>query len=697
MTTTRKRTTCYECDANCPFDLILDEQQRPVALEGPDCPRGAAQLERLNHPERLLHPLRRVGPPGSDRFERIGWDEALTTIAEALHHTRDEHGPEQAAFFAGYTKEGRPQLQRLAHYFGSPNYLTESGCCFSATMVAEKVTFGYKLKSASLNASAATRCLLVWTTNPPGSVMPFDEHPLLHPERDTGRTVARHLVVVDPRTTETARRADVHLAIRPGTDGALALAFHHEIFANGWADEAFLAEWGSGVDAFRDYVTDFPPERAAAICGVEAADIRRAVALYADCGGPAQIALSPTATVQHANGFQNHRAVILLPAVTGNLDIEGGNRVFHDKVRTTPIDGFRECIDQLPPRLGDERFPVWTRHWPAGQSMLLPDAILHGSPQPIRSLFAIGINASMWANSRRVHEALSALDFFACVDFFLTPTAKQADIVLPAATSLEREALLAYPGCQFRGEVRYREAALPPRGEARADAQIALDLGIALGMGERFWNGDLAASWAEAAEGLPESVREAIYRDPGEGVTMYAEVLDEAGFEGERTYRVRGFPTASGRVEFDSVELRAAGHDGLPVWREPPESPVSTPDVAADFPLVLTSGGRSRYFTHSQQQRLPSTRAGDPVPRATLHPDDASAAGIGHGEPVRVVTRRGAVVFTAEVTEAIKRGVVHCVHGWLEADVNELTDDAHLDPISGFPPLKSALCRIEPA
>ncbi|MFA9462140.1 molybdopterin-containing oxidoreductase family protein [Thiohalorhabdus sp. Cl-TMA] len=684
--TTWKRTTCYECDANCAFDVALNRAGQAVDLKGPNCPRGTAQLEREYHPERLLHPLKRVGPKGSGRFERISWDEALDTIAGRLSEIRETHGAEQAAFFAGYTKEARPQLQRLAHAFGSPNYLTESGCCFSATLAAEKLTLGYRLKSASLLEAEETRCLLVWSTNPPASVVPFEDH---HAARSKA---GRAMVVVDPRRTETAEAADIHLQIRPGTDGALALAFHNVIFENGWADEAFLKRWALGWNSLRDYARAFSPEHVSRICGVDADAIRRAAELYAT-SGPAQIALSPTATVQHSNGFQNHRAIVLLPAVTGNLDIPGGNRFFLDKVRPKPIDLFRETIGELPPRLGEERFPVWTRYWPAGQSMLLPDAILTGQPQPIQALFAIGINASMWPNSRRMLAALEALDFFACSDFFLTETAKRADIVLPAATNLEREALVAYPGCQFRGEVRYRQAVLAPRGEARPDARIALDLGVRLGMPERFWHGDLAASWAEAAEGLTEEVRRRAYEDP-DGAMVFSDVLEEEGFAGERLYELRGFPTASGRIEFDSQELRGAGYDGLPVYREPAESPLASPALAEDYPFVLTSGGRSKYYTHSQQQRFPGLAAKDPVPRAQIHPWDADAQGIRDGADVVVRTPRGAVTFTAEVTDAVKPGVVHCFHGWSKADVNQLTDHLHLDPISGFPPFKSGLCAL---
>ncbi|WP_019591682.1 molybdopterin-dependent oxidoreductase [Thioalkalivibrio sp. ALE20] len=685
------KSTCYECDANCAIDVTLDNAGEPVKIDGPDCPRCYVQLDRRNHPERLLYPLRRTGPRGSGEFERISWDEALDTIAERLRATREEHGAPAAAFFAGYTKEARPQLQRLAHAFGSPNYLTESGCCFSSTKVAEEVTFGTKIKTSSTVASDATRCLLVWSTNPRGSIPLFHQHALAAARPGCAT------VVVDPRVTPLAEQAEVHLQIRPGTDGALALGMHHLIFENGWQDQAFLDEWGNGVEAFREYVAEFPPERVAAICGIEEADLQRAAELYAT-RSPAQIMLSPTATVQHSNGFQNHRAVTLLAAVTGNIDREGGNRFFNDKVTPKPIDLFDHCKENLPPRIGDETFPVWTAHWPAAQSMLLPDAILDGRPQRVRSLLAMGINTAMWPNSKRMEQALGALDFFAVSDFFHNPATHMADIVLPAATSLERPALIAYPGCNFRGELRYRHQAVAPRGEARADAEVFLELGVRLGMGEQFWDGDLEASWAEAAEGIPETIREQVYNDP-DGVTVFAKALDdlvEHGFEeGDRQYRLHGFRTVSGKVEFDAAELRAAGHDGLPVWREPAESPLSTPELARDYPLVLTSGARHKHATHSQHQYLERMRRAMPEPLVELHPQDAAARGIADGDTVEVRSPRGRVAFVAKVTDRIKPGVAHCQHGWNHANINELTDDRNLDPISGFPAFKSLLCEVE--
>ncbi|WP_295400499.1 molybdopterin-dependent oxidoreductase [uncultured Thiocystis sp.] len=686
-----KPSTCYECDANCAIEVELDDAGEPIGVKGPDCPRCYVQIDRRNHPERLLYPLKRTGPRGSGTFERISWDAALDTIAARLTEVKTGHGAPAVAFFAGYTKEARPQLQRLAHAFGSPNYLTESGCCFSATMVAEKVTLGYKIKTTSTVLSPKTRCHLFWSTNPRGSIPPFDTHGLATLKS------GRRLIVVDPRRTPMADQADIHLRIRPGTDGALALGFHHLIFEHGWQDQAFLDDWATGVEAFREYVRDFTPSRVATICGIAEADLRAAVELFATTA-PAQITLSPTATVQHSNGFQNHRAVILLSAVTGNLDREGGNRFFNDKAMPKPIELFDYCRNQLPPRIGDEIYPVWTKYWPAGQSMLLPDCILDGRPQRVRALVAMGINTAMWPNSKRMEQALGALDFFVATDFFHNPATLQADIVLPAATNLERPALIAYPGCAYQGELRYRRPVVAPKGEARPDGAIFLELGVRLGMGEQFWQGDLEASWAEAAEGIPEDIREEVFSNPA-GVTVYAQAIEdlvEHGFlDADRLYRLRGFPTASGKVEFDSAELRAAGHDGLPIYREPAESPISTPEIARDYPLVLTSGARTKFDTHSQHQRMERMRRAIPNPLVEIHPMDAEPRGIKDGEPVRVRSPRGEVRFVARVTEGIKPGVVHCTHGWNSANINELTDDRHLDPISGFPPFKSGLCEVE--
>ncbi len=676
--TASKRTTCYQCTVECSFDAEVDKEGRIVDLVGPECARGAAQLDLQYHEGRILHPLRRT----SEGLGQVSWDAALDEIAGRLNETKDRFGPECVAFLAGYTKESRPYLQRLAHAFGSPNFMTESSCCFSSTFVAGELNFGkefgYFLGGSRVD-SPKTKTLLAWSTNPVESSFHYERHFAICDRED------RVLIVVDPRRTPLAEKADVHLQIRPGTDGALALGLHHIFFENGWTDETFLARWAGGLDSFREYVGEFTVDRVAEICRIPEDGIREAAKLYAT-RGPAQLLISPSATVHHTNGLQNHRAILLLPAVTGNLEIDGGNRRFVERIRPAAID-LSDTIHDMPPRIGRERFPVWSNHCAQAHAMSLADAILEERPYPIRAVFAIGMNVMMWPNSKRLARALQSLDTFVNVDFFHTPTTDLADLVLPAATSLEREALIA----SGDGRLAYRQAVVTPEGEARSDAQIVMDLSCRLGMADRFWNGDFRASVRERLDRIPDVTLEQLIEQPAGLTVPGAEVHPERGYE------TRGFRTPSGKIEFASNELREHGYAALPEYREPAESPVSRPDLAHDYPLVLTSGGRSKNFTHSQHRNVARLREREPRPRIQIHPHDASARDISDADRVVVETPRGSVTFHAWVTDVVAPGVVHAFHGWAEANVNELISDTGLDPISGFPGFKSSLCEVRKA
>jgi len=689
LSTVPSKTTCYQCELDCIFDVHYGDDGRVEKLSGPECPRGSVQLEMQEHPQRLRYPLQRIEGADGAHYQRISWDKALDITANALDTIRQKNGAESVAFFSGYTKEARLYLQRLAHLFGSPNYMTESGCCFTSGQLCEELTYGYQLKHASLLSVPETRCRLIWSTNPVHSVLPFDKHPVIAPKEGV------KIIVVDPRRTETAEHADLYLPIRPGSDGALALAIHHQLFKNGWADEAFLKRWCNGVEAFRSYVKEFTPERAADLCQVPAADIRQAAEWYGT-QGPSQLVMSACSTTHHTNGFQNHRAMILLAATSGNVDIPGGNRFFFRNAVPKPIDLFKETIGQLPPRIGSDKFPVWTNRIPEAQPMLLRRSIEGKESTRIRGMFALGINPIMWPNTSSLVESLKKLEFFACVDFFPNPATEMANIVFPAATSLEREALITATRCQFRGIVQHRKPVVPtPVGEARADAQIILDLGCRLGMPEKFWHGDLHASIDEQAETFTPELWKQIQSKP-EGVAIFGSVTMDSELEQtDRLYEVKGFPTFSGKVEFDSEELRRAEYDGLPIYHEPAESPFSTPEIAKKFPLVLTTGGRSIAYVHSQQRQFKSLRRLDPYPRVQIHPQDANSRGIEDGQSVTISSPRGMVDMLAEVTDRILPGVVHAYHGWATANINELIDDQNLDPISGFPAFKSNLCQVE--
>jgi anaerobic selenocysteine-containing dehydrogenase len=663
------------CTDDCPITVVTDGEHL-LAVEHPECPRAEAMLEQRSSPFRWT--TARIRPDPGGPWREVPRREAVATAARKLRQVREWHGADRVAFVSGFTKEARPYLQRLAHSFGSPHYLTESSCCFASGFVAAAVTLGREYDyflGPSRTRYPSTRCRVVWSGNPAHSRLPFEGHHLLTeaPEIPT--------IVVDPRRTTLAEAAAVHLQLRPGTDGALALGLAHVILEEGLQDRSFLLHHAHGFDAYRAYLKGFPPEETARITGLPAEKILRAARLYGS-SRPAQITISPCATGHHSNGFQGHRAILLLAALTGNLDVDGGNRPWGHRVREGSIDLPPGEVAALPPPLGSEEHPLFVEEYGEGQGMRLSDAIEEGR---IRAVFSVGMNVMMWPNSGRLRRALGSLDFFSTCDFFPTPTTDLATAFFPAATHLEREALILSP----RGRVQLRPAAVRPLGEARGDTDLVFELAGALGLEGTFWMGEVRASYDARLSGLGLSLA-----DLGDhGAAIQLDVPEPR----ERQYLRKGFGTPTGKVEFVSTLLQKAGYPGLPEYREPFWSPLSTPALASRYPLVLTSGARSVAYTHSQGRQLPSSRRRDPEPRVEMSPGDAEARRIRDGDRVRLSSPLGSIAMKARVTDTLPPGVVSAPHGWPEADVNRLIPDEGLDPISGFPPFRSSLCQVEAA
>jgi anaerobic selenocysteine-containing dehydrogenase len=667
------RSTCYMCTEDCPITVVTDGEEI-VAVQHPECPRAEGMLEQRASPSRWTRA--RARSHSGDRWREMARAEAVGLAADRLLEVRKRYGAGSVAFVSGFTKEARPYLQRLAHAFGSPHYLTESSCCFASGYLAAAVTLGQEYDyflGPSRTRHAATRCRLVWSANPANSRLPYERHHILvdAPEVPT--------IVVDPRRTTLAEAARLHLQLRPGTDGALALGLAHVILREGLEDRDFLLRYAHGFDEYREYVGRFSPEETARITGVPAAAVVEAARLYAT-SRPTQITISACSTVHHSNGFQSHRAVLLLAALCGNLDVEGGNRPWGHRIRESGVDLPPQEMSALDPPLGAAEHPLFVKGYGEGQAMRLAGAIEEGK---IRGVFSVGMNVMMWPNSGRLREALSSLDFFSVCDFFPTPTSELATVFFPAATHLEREALIVSPG----GRIRLRPAVVPPLGEARGDTELIFELAEALGLGGRLWAGDIRASYDARLAGLGLTVAD--LPEDGESLRVKAEA------PGERAWLRSGFGTPTGKVEFVSTTLEKLGHSGLPEYREPFWSPRSAPEVARDFPLVLTSGARSVAYTHSQGRLLPTLRRRDPEPRVQVNPTDAETRGIREGDPVRVSSPLGSVTMKARVTDALQPGVVSAPHGWADADANRLIPDEGLDPISGFPPFRSSLCQVE--
>jgi anaerobic selenocysteine-containing dehydrogenase len=288
----------------------------------------------------------------------------------------------------------------------------------------------------------------------------------------------------------------------------------------------------------------------------------------------------------------------------------------------------------------------------------------------------------MWPNSKRLEKALRFLELFSVCDFFATPTVDAATVFFPAATHLERQALVT----TGTGRIRYRPAAVAPRGEARGDTELIFELARHMGLEEQFWRGSIKASFDERLQG--SGLRFDDLPKDGRPLKVALPHIEE------RSYMSGGFGTPTGKVEFVSTELEAAGYDGLPIYQEPYWSPISSPDVAKDFPLILTSGGRSRNYTHSQGRMLKVLHEREPDARLQIHPEDAGIRNIGQNDWIEVASPVGQIEMKAWVTDIVPRGVVHAFHGWGDHNINELIPDKGLDRISGFPPFKSSLCEV---
>ncbi|HDQ93277.1 MAG TPA: hypothetical protein ENN89_04050 [Synergistetes bacterium] len=686
-----RKTICSICNplSHCGIDAHVRDGV-VVKVEGTKenphnagtiCSKGAASRQYIYHKDRIRTPLLKKGGKESGIFEPLSWDDALDLLADRLLAIKQESGPESVVFYAGYPKWMRPFLKRLAHSFGSPNYCSESSTCAKAVALANQLNYG----TMGRPDLAKTRCLLVWSNNPfysnTSNVRKFLD------ARERGLKI----IEVGPLITPVTAHADIHLRIRPGTSGALALGMAHVIIEEDLYDRKFVEDWSFGFEEYRAYVQGFPPQVTEGITGVPASSIRKAARLFAGTK-PAGILSGANATVHHTNGVQNHRALTCLVGLTGNFDREGGNYVVPPSylyvsngliTRQSQFEQSRP-YEEMAPRLGQDRFPVWTRLIPEAQAMHLPFQIESKEPYPLRALMGFGLNHRMWPASDAFAETLEKLDFLVNVDLFMTDTAKLADLVLPACSSFERSELKFYA----EQHVIWTSPALQPLWQSRPDTDIIFDMAKRLTPEDHLMQRGYEAcvDWMLEPTGL--SVAE-LKKYPA-GYTV-----NDVTMPPYEKYRDKGFATPSGKMEFTSTILKEVGLDPLPKYREPRLSPADPSEAASEYPLILTTGARLPMFIHSRTFRLAWTRSLRPEPMVDINPRDAEVRGITPGDRVALSTRRGSIRVRANLTEIVAPGVVNMYHAYPEADVNQLIDPDYLDPISGYPGFKSLLCEVK--
>ncbi|HLA80503.1 MAG TPA: molybdopterin-dependent oxidoreductase, partial [Thermoleophilia bacterium] len=482
------RTVCQASHSECGVlirirdgvvDSISGDPDHPFT-KGYVCVKAKAQPQLLYHPDRVKHPIKRVGDRGSGQWERVSWDEALDGIAAALTDVKGNYGTESIGALHGTgPRSSYASTTLLAHALGSPNVVsTDWHICAVPTILAETATFGQSVMLEVGPDYQAAECIVVWGGNPLNSHPPRGRDIL-----DAKRRGAK-LIVVDPRRTRLAKLADLWLQVRPGTDVALALGMIHTIIQEGLYEAGFVEKWCDGFEALKDHVAAFAPEKVAATTWVDAGQIREAARLYATTR-PAAFH-HRVGVEQNVNSVQTDRAFGILIALTGNLDVEGGNLLSRKpegyatdaEIYGQRGDKFRLARDVEEKRLGANQYPLVAGSAPTGtpkfaHAALAVEAMLTGAPYPLRALFCAGGNPLNIQDARRVWDGLKSLDLLVVADFFMTPVAELADYVLPVTTWLERD-----ESCDFKYMdcIAARQKAVDPPPECRDDLQIAIDL-----------------------------------------------------------------------------------------------------------------------------------------------------------------------------------------------------------------------------
>ena len=691
------KTHCSRMDHGGCGMLVHVEKGRITKIEGdPDsplsrgtlCTKGLAQVERLNHPDRLQTPLKRAGQRGEGKWERISWEEALETMAGRIRGIIHQDGPRALAFAQG-TPKGLEffLMQRLANVLKAPNLATPGHICHMPRETASTLTCGF-FPIPDYNHPPA--CVVVWGSN----LFQTNEEGIIAYQLKQALDRGARLVVIDPRKTALASRADLWLQPRPGTDLALALGMARVMIDEGLYDGAFVERWTKGFPEFKEHLRNYSPDSVAETTWIKKEKIVQASRLFSQTK-PACIQWG-NALEHNRNSLQCARALLILMAMTGNLDVPGGN-VNRPGPPVLKVGSLVQ-IKAFPDKREKMMSPQFRVASMVGlvPSQLIVKAILTQKPYPIRGLYIQGGNPLLgYANARETFEALNKLDFLAVSEIFMTPTAQLADVVLPAATHFEFDDIghLGLP----HGFLLARPKIVDPPGECWPDSKILNELGKRLDLAPYFWN----------------DVRACLDDILGPAGMTYEDFTRVGMLKGAweyKSYVEQGFRTPSGKVEIYSDQLKAWGYDPLPDYKELPESPVSTPELFEEFPLIFTSAKDPHYF-HSSGRNLPSLRKLSSEPILLIHPETASRFKIEEGDWVSVETKRGAIRQKAKFAGDIDPRVIILSYGWWfperkdlhlsgwkESNINILTNsDPPYEPAIGSTPLRGVLCRISKA
>jgi anaerobic selenocysteine-containing dehydrogenase len=682
------RAACpHDCPDTCSMLVTVrrDDAGRRIAVKiagdprhpttaGTLCTKVSRYLERTYHPDRVLHPLRRVGRKGEGRFERVGWDEALDAIAARLKAIAAVDAQRIVPYsYAGTMGlvQGEAMASRFFHKLGAS--LLDRTICSAAGTEALHATLGVRT-GTDVEQFENSRLIVFWGANAVASNL----H--LWSRAQQAKRRGAKLVAIDPYRSLTAEKCHQHVAPLPGTDGALALGIAHVLIREGWLDRDYIARHTLGFDAFAARVRAYDPQRVAALCGITAAEVE---ALAHDYWHLRPAAIRLNYGMQRVRGGGNAvRAVACLPALAGHWRDPAGGLLLSTSGLFN-VDG-----DALfRPELLGARKPRTINMSTIG------DALLTADP-PIEALIVYNSNpVAVAPDSRKVAAGFAREDLFTVVlEHFLTDTADYADFVLPATTQLEHVDVVKPYGHLY---VVANNPAIEPLGEALPNSEIFRRLAARMGYSDDCFR---ESDDEIAARAFRRTGATANY-DWGTAKAQGWQRLDLP--QPYAPFAAGGFATPSGKCEFYAQRLAQQGLDPLPDYVPPYEGPTSNPGLAARYPLAIISPP-ARNFLNSTFVNVKSLRDGEGEPRLEIHPVDAAARGIADGDRVRVFNDRGSFELAARVTDRARRGVVVALSIWWKKlardrrNANEVTSQALTD-LGRAPTFYDCLVQVERA
>jgi acetylene hydratase len=693
-----KRTICGTCDIAC--SVVAEVQKgRVTKVRSSDnpifrdniCMKGIIAPKGFAHPNRILHPMKRVGERGSGEWERVSWEEAMGDIGTRLKKVIDEHGPEAWAVSTSQwnTATDHGLGRRIMNHVGTPNWISGVALCAGNTAAVNRFTYGW----FPFGDFSNTNCIVLMGHNP----RRHSWTPLYNQIRAAQQRGAK-LIVMDPRRSSSAERADIWLPLKVGSDAAMMFGWLKVILDEELYDKEFVSKWTIGFDELRERVNEFPLERVAELTGCDPDMIAEAARLYAT-SGPSIIPWTPITDMQR-NSTSGIRLQSILRSVCGYMDVPGGELLqgFNPEiVNESEIEMHHVLSDeQKAKQLGSKDHPAFTYRGQSafreptkrvygqeyanlvmGCHMATPSATFRAmageGEYPVKAFFFLGNNPLMsYANMPLIQKAMMNQDLIVAHEQFMTPSAQLADYVLPADSWLERPWVHDMFG--WMSTVRFSEKAMDAPGECRSTFDFWKQIAGALDQPE-------IVPWDTLGDFYD-------YRVAKTGMTFEELVAStDVHFKKPsfRNYEKHGFATPSGKVELKSSVLEELGLEPLPYFREDPPKD-------ENYPLLMFTGVREDGFFQTGHRHIPEMRARHPEPEIFLSPGSAKELGLLEGEWVSVQNQMGKIKAKLAIKDAMPDGLVRVPHGWWKPEMKQGL--GHLSGALDF--ADSQLCRDDP-